>query len=70
MIGTELVGTSISSDFDEAFIDIAEQAAARRRGCAFEARHRGYVSGGGHARALQADYRFVATVDEPTTSTI
>jgi alkaline phosphatase D len=66
VIGTELVGTSISSDFSEAYLDIAEQAVRQAPWVHFfDARHRGYVSVEATPDALRADYRFVAATDTP-----
>jgi alkaline phosphatase D len=66
VIATELVGTSISSDFDEAYLDIAEEAVRRAPWVQFfDARHRGYVTVEATPEVLQADYRFVAATDQP-----
>ncbi len=66
VVGTELVGTSISSGFEEEFIDIAEQAVRQAPWVSyFEARHRGYVRVDATPESLQADYRFVEGVDRP-----
>src|SRR5215212_3377296 len=66
VIATELVGTSVSSEFDEAYLDIAEQAVRQAPWVQFfEARHRGYVTVEATSEALRADYRFVAATDRP-----
>jgi alkaline phosphatase D len=66
VIATELVATSISSEFDEAYLDIAEQAVRQAPWVQFfEARHRGYVAVEATPEALRADYRFVAATDTP-----
>jgi alkaline phosphatase D len=64
VVATELVGTSISSDFDEAYLDIAEEAVRRAPWVQFfDARHRGYVTVEATPEVLRADYRFVEGVD-------
>ena len=66
VIATELVGTSVSSEFDEDYLDIAEQAVRQAPWVQFfEARHRGYVAVEATPEALRADYRFVAATDTP-----
>jgi len=69
VIATELVGTSISSGFDEGYLDIAEEAVRRAPWVQFfEARHRGYVTVEATPETLRADYRFVEAVDRPESS--
>jgi len=66
VIAAELVGTSISSDFDEAYLDIAEEAVRQAPWVQFfDARHRGYVTVEATPEVLRADYRFVAATDQP-----
>jgi alkaline phosphatase D len=66
VIATELVGTSVSSEFDEAYLDIAERAVRQAPWVQFfEARHRGYVKVEATPDSLRADYRFVAATDVP-----
>jgi alkaline phosphatase D len=66
VIGTELVGTSVSSEFDEAYLDIAERAVRQAPWVRyFDARRRGYTKVELTRETLRADYRFVAGVDTP-----
>jgi alkaline phosphatase D len=66
VIGTELVGTSVSSEFDEAYLDIAEEAVRQAPWVQFfEARRRGYVAVEATSDALRADYRLVAGTATP-----
>ena len=56
----------MSSEFDEAYLDISEQAVRQAPWVQFfEARHRGYVTVEATPDALRADYRFVAATDTP-----
>jgi alkaline phosphatase D len=65
-VGTEFIGTSISSTFPDAFIPIVE-AAVRDTPYAkyFEGRRRGYVRCTLDAKEWRSDYRYVSTVQEP-----
>jgi alkaline phosphatase D len=65
-VATELVGTSMSSSFPEAFIDIFEAAATAAGAKLADARSRGYVLCDVTPDELRADYRVVSTVLEPT----
>jgi alkaline phosphatase D len=61
IVATELVGTSISSDFPAAFAALFEAAAAANPNVRWaNARQRGYVRCDLSAGALRADYRLVA----------
>jgi alkaline phosphatase D len=65
-LGTEFLGTSISSEFDEDYVDIAEQAVRQAPWVQyFEARHRGYVRVELTPETLRSDYRLVEAVDQP-----
>ena len=67
MVGTELVGTSISSSFDPAQLEIAEKLIADDPQVKwFDGRNRGYVRVDATPDELKAQYRAVSTVDEPT----
>ena len=65
-VGTEFIGTSISSTFPESFIPIVE-AAARDTPYAkyFEGRKRGYVRCTLDAKEWRTDYRYVSPTLEP-----
>jgi alkaline phosphatase D len=66
VIATELVGTSVSSDFGDAYLDIAEQAVRKAPWVQFfDARHRGYVRVEATPEQLRADFRIVGGVDTP-----
>ncbi|HEY8546868.1 MAG TPA: alkaline phosphatase D family protein [Acidimicrobiales bacterium] len=66
-IGTELVGTSISSNFDPALVDAAEQLIGDLPHVEWvNARQRGYVACDVSATELVARYRLVDTVAQPT----
>jgi alkaline phosphatase D len=66
VIGTELVGTSVSSEFDEAYLDIAEEAVRQAPWVRyFDARRRGYVRVELTPEALRTDFRLVASTDRP-----
>ena len=65
-VGTEFIGTSISSTFPESFIPLVE-AAVRKTPYAkyFEARRRGYVRCTLDAKEWRSDYRYVSTTKQP-----
>jgi alkaline phosphatase D len=65
-VGTEFIGTSISSTFPESFIPIVE-AAVRETPYAkyFEARRRGYVRCTLDAKEWRSDFRYVSTTQQP-----
>jgi alkaline phosphatase D len=65
-VGTEFIGTSISSTFPESFIPLVE-AAVRETPYAkyFEARRRGYVRCTLDAKEWRSDYRYVSTTKQP-----
>jgi alkaline phosphatase D len=64
-LATELVGTSISSDFPAPFASAVEQAAEVAPAIRYvDARRRGYVVCEVTARELRADFRYVSTVTE------
>jgi alkaline phosphatase D len=66
VIGTELVGSSVSSGFDEAYLDIAEQAVRQAPWVRFfDARHRGYATVELTPETLRTDFRFVGSVTRP-----
>jgi alkaline phosphatase D len=64
-VGTEFIGTSISSTFPESFVPIVE-AAVREAPYAkyFEARRRGYVRCTLDDSNWRSDYRYVSTTQE------
>jgi alkaline phosphatase D len=62
----ELVGTSISSTFPEAFIALVEQAAAASPSIRYvQPRQRGYVVCEVTPDALEAAFRYVSTAARP-----
>jgi alkaline phosphatase D len=65
-VGTEFIGTSISSIFPESLIPIVE-AAVREAPYAkyFEARRHGYVRCTVDAKEWRTDYRYVSTTQQP-----
>jgi len=64
-LATELVGTSISSDFPAAYVDIVEQAGEVAPAIRYvTARRRGYVVCEVSEDELRADFRYVSTVTE------
>jgi len=65
-VGTELVGTSISSDFPAALAAVAEKLIGELPQVKWvDARHRGYVRCRLTADQLRADYRMVTSTTEP-----
>jgi alkaline phosphatase D len=67
-LATELVGTSISSDFPAAYVDIVEQAGEVAPAIRYvTARRRGYVVCEVSEDELRADFRYVSTVTEERT---
>jgi alkaline phosphatase D len=68
-VGTELVGTSISSDFPPDLVDVAEQLIAGLPWVRYvNARQRGYSVVDLTADRMQADYRVIADVTDPESS--
>ena len=66
-VGAELVGTSISSRFPDEFAHIVESLAGTVPTIEYvNASQRGYVVVTLTPEEMRADYRLVATVDEPT----
>jgi alkaline phosphatase D len=64
-LATELVGTSISSGFPAAYVDIVEQAAEVAPAIRYvNARRRGYVVCEVTEDEVRADFRYVSTVTE------
>jgi alkaline phosphatase D len=67
VVGTELVGTSISSSFDPALIDIGEQIIGGLPWVSYvDARHRGYTVVDLDDARMRATYRIVETALEET----
>jgi alkaline phosphatase D len=67
IVGTEFVGTSISSDFPPAFVDLFEAAAAQNPNIRYaNASQRGYVRCEMTRDELRADYQLVASALTPT----
>lgn len=65
VIGSELVGTSISSSFPAALADVFEASAATTGAKMADAHHHGYVVCELTLDALRADFRVVSTTQEP-----
>ena len=66
VIAVEIVGTSITSLFTEAFADLFEAAAEAAGALMADARHRGYVRCEVTPETFRADFRNVDTIAEPT----
>jgi alkaline phosphatase D len=65
IVGTEFVGTSISSDFPDAFIPpVVAALPANPHTKFFDGKNRGYVRCSLTANTWQADYRVVSTIRE------
>jgi alkaline phosphatase D len=68
-VGTELVGTSISSTFPAALVDAAETVIGALEWVEFvDARHRGYVTVDLTPERLEATYRFVDDGSDPASA--
>jgi alkaline phosphatase D len=65
IIGSELVGTSISSSFPAALADLFESSAAATGAKMADAHHHGYVVCELTLDALRADFRVVSTTQAP-----
>jgi alkaline phosphatase D len=68
VIGTELVGTSMTSTIPDALATFFESAAADAGAKMADARHHGYVVCEVTVDTLRADYRVVSTTLEPTST--
>jgi alkaline phosphatase D len=66
VVAVELVGTSLSSSFPDALVELFEAAAENAGAKMADARHRGYVLCELTADTFRADYRVVDSVLEPS----